>query len=233
MARLFLSYRRSDTGAYADRLAQRLASFQFEAVFQDRQDIELGDNYADRIRSSLSQCSAVLVLIGKNWIDARDAEGRRRLDDPADWVRREVAMALSLKLPIVTVRFDFPHEMPQSQLPKELATLATNQGYDINGNYFERDADDLCARLEKLLVAADRTTAPGAAPPSAAHLLTQLRIIWIALAVLTLGTSVAPVLVPALPGVFWIFPGSMTMAAFLWWLYWLGESTRPARMRMA
>jgi len=142
-------------------------------------------------------------------------------------------MALSLKLPIITVRFDYPHELAPSELPRDLAALATTHGYDINGNYFERDASDLCVRLEKLLVAKERTASPAAAAPPATRLLDQLRIIWIGLAVITLGAAVAPVLVPALPGLFWIFPGSMTMAAFLWWLYWLGESTRPVRMRVA
>src|SRR5690606_33075208 len=35
------------------------------------------------------------VLIGPNWAEARDAEGRRRLDDPADWVRIEIETALA------------------------------------------------------------------------------------------------------------------------------------------
>jgi hypothetical protein len=37
--------------------------------------IDLGSDYADQIRSSLSGCSAVLVLIGKGWIDVRDDDG--------------------------------------------------------------------------------------------------------------------------------------------------------------
>jgi hypothetical protein len=91
----------------------------------------------------------------------------------------------------------------------------------------------LCERLEAQLAAANRAAAPHPAPATATPLLAQLRIIWMALTAVTFGTSVAPVAVPALPGWFWMFPASMTLSAFLWWLYWLGESTRPVRVRMA
>src|SRR6185295_8703836 len=106
MARLFISYRRSDTGAYADRLVARLSAFQFQAIFQDREDIDLADNYADQIRAALATCDAVLVLVGPGWTIAQDRAGNKRLDLPTDWVRREVTLALSMGVPIVPVLFD-------------------------------------------------------------------------------------------------------------------------------
>jgi hypothetical protein len=75
VARLFISYRRSDTGAYADRLENRLAQFQFESVFLDRDDIGLAENYADTIRTALARSEAVLVLIGPTWATVADASG--------------------------------------------------------------------------------------------------------------------------------------------------------------
>src|SRR5262245_10360440 len=161
MARLFLSYRRSDTGAYADRLAQRLNAFQFDSVFIDREAIDLGDDYADRIRSELPRCAAVLVLIGPAWLDAKDAAGQRRLDNPADWVRREVAIALAQDLRVIAVLFDSPRKPSQAQaeLPPDIRALASKNDYAIDGNYFDRDADYLCRRLEQQLVVADRAAA--------------------------------------------------------------------------
>lgn len=232
MARLFISYRRADTGAYADRLAARLELFQFEAIFQDREGIELGDNFADQIRSALSRCDAVLVLIGERWT-AVDGTGQSRLADPADWVRREVALALSLGLPLIPVCFDSARVPAGATLPRELTALGTAQGYDINGNYFDRDADDLGRRLEQLLVARGRSSSERPAADVTANLLRQLRAIWMVLGAVTLALSIAPVFVRALPQFFWLFPGSMALAAFLWWLYWLGESLRPARSRLA
>jgi len=231
MARLFLSYRRSDSGAYADRLAQRLRAFQFDTVFLDRDGIGLGEDYAERIRASLSQSAAVLVLMGKTWLQSADDGGRRRLDDPGDWVRREVALALTLGVPVIPVLFDSARMPDANQVPADLATLATKQCYEINANYFDRDADDLARRLEATLVAAAAGARGARAPQGAigAGLLRQLLLIWIALSLTTAAVAVAPAFVPALPRTFWLFPCLMTAAAFLWWLYWLGESMRPAR----
>ena len=233
MAKIFISYRRSDTGPYADRLAQRLASFQFEAVFLDREDIELGDNYADRIRAEIAECDAVLVLVGKGWIGAEDSAGHPRLTDPKDWVRREVTLGLSRHLPVIPVLFDAPPPFAAADLPSDMAALATAEGYDISGNYFDRDADDLARRLEAKLISTAREGAPASVAPRATVLLRQLQIMWLALFAVTIVSAIAPTFVPALQRPFWIFPGTMTLAVFVWRLYWLGESMRPARARFA
>jgi TIR domain-containing protein len=229
MAKLFLSYRHDDTGAYAERLAQRLRSFQFETVFLDRDGIRLADDFADRIRSVLSQSTALLVLIGKDWLEARDKNGGRRLDDAADWVRREVALGLSLGLPVVPVLFDGARMPSMQELPAELAPLAVRQGYDVNGSYFDRDANDLARKLEEIMVAAGRTISTKE-PAAFSNLLRQFMIIWLALAVVTVTFAAAPSVMPVLPQTLWIFPGAMTLPAFFFWLYWLGESLRPARL---
>jgi hypothetical protein len=41
--------------------------------------------------------------------------------------------------------------------------------------------------------------------------------------------AIAPSFVAQFPGTLWFFPAAMAFAAFLWWLYWLGESIRPER----
>ena len=237
LARVFISYRRSDTGAYADAVAQRLAAVQFESVFQDREDIALADNYADRIREGLAECDVVLVLIGPSWLTLRNGAGVRRLDDENDWVRREVALALELHKPVVPVLFDGARVPDVQSLPVNLVALATTQGYDVNGNYLERDLDDLARRLERDLVAArasrdDRQAGAAAQRAgSSPDFVRQLQFIWIALGVLTLGLAIVPYFAPALPRLFWVFPATMTIAALFWWLYWAGESMRPARPR--
>jgi hypothetical protein len=230
MARLFISYRRSDTGAYADRLVARLSAFQFQAIFQDREAIDLADDYADQIRSGLAKCDAVLVLIGPGWTTAQDRTGRKRLDIPNDWVRREVTLALSMGVPIVPVLFDSARTPSAADIPGDLAPLATAQGYDINGNYFDRDSDDLARRLEQSIVSRARATSDQTVPVKS-RFLTQLQGIWIGLCVLALGFSITPFFVPALPGTFWMFPASMAVPAFLYWMYIQGEAIRAVRSR--
>lgn len=36
----------------------------------------------------------MLVMIGRNWMRITDTQGNRRLDDPADHIRAEIAAAL-------------------------------------------------------------------------------------------------------------------------------------------
>ena len=229
MARLFISYRRSDTGPYAGRLAARLARFQFESVFHDREDIPLGDNFADVVRHDLATSSAVLVLIGSRWLTACDDAGARRLDDSADWVRREISLALGRRLRVIPVLFDGALMPAATELPSEIAGFATSQAYDLTGAYFDRDADYLARRLEQDLIAeSDR---PADRRPEPTPLLIQLLTICVVLTLVTVGTAVAPSVVPALPSTFWVFPGSMSLASFLWLLYWFGEGRRAVKAR--
>ena len=221
MAKLFLSYRHLDTGAYAGRLAERLRAFQFESVFYDREGIVLGANYADEIRSALGGCDAVLVLIGGDWIDARRDDGGRRLDDSADWVRREVGLAMSLGVPIVPVLFDGAKPPAANDLSADLLPLATAQGYEISGKYFERDADFLARELERQLVGRGRHPQRNRtyAATAARHFLMML----ILLTVVTIVVAITP---RYFPPFFWLFPAAMTLPVFLRWLSFQSELLR-------
>jgi hypothetical protein len=88
-----ISYRRDDAPGYAGRLYDRLtAHFGAARVFMDVQGIEPGVDFVDAIERALGSCKILIVLIGKDWL-AVDSAGRRRLDDPADFVRLETATA--------------------------------------------------------------------------------------------------------------------------------------------
>jgi hypothetical protein len=63
--------------------------------------------------------------------------------------------------------------------------------------------------------------------------LTQLQGIWIGLCVIAFGLAIVPFFSPALPPNFWMFPASMAVPAFLYWMYLQGEALRPARSRLA
>ena len=93
---IFLSYRRSDSVGAAGRLFDRLAEhFGADQVFRDIDSIEAGENFEESIRNALRLATVVLVVIGPRWLEARSQDGARRIDDPADYVRREIKLALS------------------------------------------------------------------------------------------------------------------------------------------
>ncbi|HMY06495.1 MAG TPA: toll/interleukin-1 receptor domain-containing protein, partial [Accumulibacter sp.] len=83
MADIFLSYRRGDSQSATGRLADRLIShFGTARVFLDYQSIVSGENFAEAIRRSIGTSVVVLAVVGPHWLEIRDAEGRRRLEDP-------------------------------------------------------------------------------------------------------------------------------------------------------
>ena len=96
MPRIFINYRRDDSAGYAGRIHDTLASsFGTDSVFIDIDDIKPGIDYVSTIEEKIADCDVMLALIGKRWLDSQDASGRRRLDDPADFVRVEIERALA------------------------------------------------------------------------------------------------------------------------------------------
>ena len=96
MAKVFLSYRRDDAGGYAGRVEDRLVrDFGPEILFMDVDNIPIGKNFVKVLRDEVAKCEVLLAVIGPHWLDARNEDGKRRLDDPNDFVRIEIATALA------------------------------------------------------------------------------------------------------------------------------------------
>jgi hypothetical protein len=93
---IFISYRRQETSHLAGRLYDRLANrFGDDQVFMDVDTIELGVDFAQVINEAVSTCAVLLAVIGPHWLTATGEDGSRRLDDPDDIVRLEVATTAS------------------------------------------------------------------------------------------------------------------------------------------
>jgi WD40 repeat protein len=75
MSRIFISYRRDDTGGYAGRLYDRLVDhFGQEHVFMDIDTIEPGLDFVEVIEHAVGQCDVLLALIGRQWLTITDAK---------------------------------------------------------------------------------------------------------------------------------------------------------------
>ena len=104
MGGIFISYRRDDSQAWAGRLYDALRrTFGPSRVFRDIDTLEAGADYAEAIEQWLAKSDVVLVVIGPRWLTATDPNGRRRLDDPDDLTRLEVAAALRRGIRVVPV----------------------------------------------------------------------------------------------------------------------------------
>jgi hypothetical protein len=148
---IFLSYRRADGGGYAGRIFDRLrAEFGDDAVFRDVDAIASGAHFPEAIARELQSCRVFIPIVGPGWTRATDETGARRLDNPADWVRTEIAKALERKVCIVPVTVGGASVPSASELPENLRELALLQWRDLrDGDTWQGDLDLLVRRVAK------------------------------------------------------------------------------------
>jgi TIR domain-containing protein len=135
MPNVFISYRRSDTtSGYASWLYSELQDeLGPDSVFMDVDSIPYGADFVAHLQSELGRCDVALVLIGPNWLDAADDDGKRRLDDPADFVHIEVASVLRVpQVKVIPVLVDGATMPTADVLPPELESLTRRQALEFH-----------------------------------------------------------------------------------------------------
>jgi hypothetical protein len=161
--RIFISYRRADSGGWArslhDNLEERLGPGR---AFRDV-TMEGGMDFHEHVESLLDRCDVLLAVIGKSWTTITDADGRRRLDDPEDLVRREIARALQRPdVDVIPVLVDGARMPTEHELPPDLAPLARRQACELSDLRWDFDVDNLARRLRVLLDEKPPRRLPGA-----------------------------------------------------------------------
>jgi TIR domain len=160
---VFISYRRIDTGPYARLVQVRLGEhLPGTPVFMDLDSIEAGVDFAEAITAGLDTCSVMVALIGPRWLTAIGDEGRRRLDNPDDYVRFEIRTALQRGLRVIPVLVDGAKMPGPQQLPTDLGKLARLNHLEISYDRYEYDESRLVAIIRKVLAARSEGTAPTA-----------------------------------------------------------------------
>lgn len=130
MSAVFISYRREDAEDSARALYESLVrEFGKDRLFMDVEAIALGSDFREAVEHSLDDCGVFLVVIGPTWLDikaADDPSGQRRLDNPGDYVRQEVATALKRGpgLPVIPVLVRGASMPADTKLPDDLKNLA-------------------------------------------------------------------------------------------------------------
>lgn len=188
MGIVFISYRRGDSAGYAGRLHESLEErLGPEVVFRDVDTIEPGQDFAEAIKDRLRSCAVLLAVIGREWLDAREPNGTRRLDSPSDYVRLEIGAALAraevLVIPVLVEGATIPQA---DQLPEILRPLAQRQAVTLYDEDWDPGVDRLAAAIRKAGIGA--VPIPAAAIPHArqANRRWQLGLPVLALAVLAL-----------------------------------------------
>ena len=148
MPRVFISYRRDDSAAHAGRIYDRLRDqFGAEQVFRDIDAITPGAKFAKVIAERIENCDALIAIIGKDWLHAEDGEGKRRLDDPDDWVKAEIREALTRGKLVIPVLVEGARMPKDSELPAEIAALAGCHAIEISESRFDYDTERLLGAL--------------------------------------------------------------------------------------
>ena len=145
---IFICYRRDDSIAYAGRLHDRLVGqFGKNQVFMDVDTIQPGDDFVEIVERRVSSSSVLIAIIGKSWLSLTDARGNRRLDDPNDYVRREIAAALGQQVRIIPALVGGAQMPRPTDLPEEIAPLARRNAIEISDTAFPASVSKLVDAL--------------------------------------------------------------------------------------
>jgi TonB family protein len=154
---IFVSYRRSDSQGEAGRLFDDLVKhFGEDTIFMDVAAIEAGRDFRKAIEEGVTKCGVLLVVIGLEWVEAKDERGARRLNDPADFVRIETASALKRDIPVIPVLVRGAKMPTAEQLPEELKELAFRNCIELTHARWKSDIQLLVEALRRSLGDASR-----------------------------------------------------------------------------
>jgi hypothetical protein len=122
--------------------------------------IEPGRDFRKAIDQSVANCSVLLAMIGLNWLDSKDALGRRRLDDANDFVRIELASALRRDIAVVPVLVRGA-KMPQvEQLSDDLKELAYRNAVELTHARWKSDVQVLIRALRAIMDVPEANPSP-------------------------------------------------------------------------
>ena len=171
---IFISYRREESAAQAGRLYDRLSDrFGEDRVFMDVDSIAIGTDFTRAVIRAVSGCNILLALIGRDWPAITDSTGRRRIDDPDDFVRVEIETALQRDIRVVPVLVDGAVLPQAGDLPPSLRSLIQRQALGLSHAGFRLEVSRLIAAVEEVLGAEPGRTATQAGGGSQATAKTQ------------------------------------------------------------
>lgn len=125
---VFINYRGKDSHSYGALIYTELTrQFGKDQVFLDSESIPAGADFVQELLDRVRSARVLLAVIGPRWLTITNPTGHRRIDDPGDWIRRELAEAFASGvrvIPILTEQTAMPVE---ADLPTDIAALSRCQ----------------------------------------------------------------------------------------------------------
>jgi hypothetical protein len=148
---IFVSYRRRDTAGHAGRLVDGLRQeFGRDRVFLDI-DIPPGVDFTDHIDRTIGAAQVLIVLIGDEWLNVQDQQGRRRLDDPTDFVRSEIRSALQRGLTVIPILVERASMPSVGDLPEDIKRLSHINALELSDSRWDYDVGRLVDHLRAVV----------------------------------------------------------------------------------
>ena len=118
-------------------------------MFIDTNTIKPGHDFVEQIESAIQVCAVLIAVIGKTWATIQDEGGRRKLDNPDDFVRIEIQAALERDILVIPLLVGGA-EMPRaSDLPLAIAKLTRRQAMKTSDERFRADATRLIEQIQE------------------------------------------------------------------------------------
>ncbi|HEX4961882.1 MAG TPA: tetratricopeptide repeat protein [Thermoanaerobaculia bacterium] len=138
MAGVFICYRRDDSSGYAGRLQELLAQeLGAERVYMDLCNLDPGADFILAIENTIGSADVLLALIGRHWLEQQDTAGNRRLDDPEDLVRLEIATAFRHGVRILPLLLEGATMPAADALPPDLVPLSRIQALTLSNGHWK------------------------------------------------------------------------------------------------
>lgn len=165
MSGIFISYRRHDSAGWTGHLSERMEQcFGPDQIFMDIEKIEAGTDFVEAIESAVGSCNILLAVIGPAWLASVDAEGRRRLDNPEDFIRLEIATALKRNVRVIPVLVGGAAMPTSPELPDDLKALTRRQAHELTDSRWDYDTEQLIKFIEKAGIKRSQGAKPETVP---------------------------------------------------------------------
>ena len=182
-AKVFISYRREDSAGHTGRLFDRITNYFGDRIeiFMDVDSIAPGEDFISVIDEAVGECEILVVVIGRDWLTITDENGKRRLDNPEDFVRVEIAAALNRDIRVIPVLVQGATMPRREQLPEALTKLTRRNAIEVSDARWKYDVDRLIKTIEEVSslqpATAGKTPAQTPAEPTAMSSLRSWRVL--------------------------------------------------------
>lgn len=153
-----------------------VAQFSRSSIFKDIDSLEPGEDFIEVVERTIRSCEFLLVLIGKNWLNAKDDKGELRLGAPDDPVTSEICAALDAKVRVIPLLLGGARMPSRDSLPERLKPIHRITAMEIPDALFHQRVDILIRIIAEAEDARPSSTSPkGEAPgvtrkkPAAKH----------------------------------------------------------------